>query len=57
MDFVHQFEVEGCSSGDRYEGLMTYVFFGQKDCQDDGWEIVVKLVQQYKNEPGTILVD
>ncbi|MDH1574181.1 hypothetical protein [Pseudomonas sp. GD03746] len=57
MDFVHQFEVEGCSSGDRYEGLMTYVFFGQKDCQDDGWEMVVKLVQQYKNEPGTILVD
>jgi len=57
MDFVHQFEVEGCSKGDQYEGVMTYVFFGRKECKDGGWKLVVKLIHQDKNEPGSVLVD
>jgi len=57
MDFVHQFEVEGCSKGDQYEGVMTYVFFGRTECKDGGWELVVKLIHQDKNEPGSVLAD
>lgn len=57
MDFVHQFEVEGCSKGDQYKGVMTYVFFGRKECKDGGWELVVKLIHQDKNEPGSVLAD
>jgi hypothetical protein len=57
MDFVHQFEVDGASSEDQYLGLTTYVFFGRKELKNGDWEIVIKLIQQDKNESGTSLIN
>ncbi|WP_409261648.1 hypothetical protein [Pseudomonas putida] len=56
MDFVHQFEVSNTLNDDSYQGLITYVFFGRKKLKDGSWEMIVKLIQQDKNEFGTIFI-